>query len=581
MANVQRGARAGIAALALGLSLAGPGIAVASADDTDHSSASDSSSSATSSSGSAKKATGHTARGPKSTASSSATSKSSVPSKKTAAASSSASGSSGHSEATSRRTSSNSTTSSTNDTAADTTSTGDATATEQTSTDTTTSTPVTASDTAQITAAKTSASKTASANADPITALLNAIQDSFGAAGLLIRRSFFNEAPSVSVVQLTGQETGQITGEVDAVDPEGDHLVYKLTQQAHYGIVTLNQDGTYTYEPTPGGQCSTTCIDSFTVSATDTGLHINLLNWFRTASTSAAGGIYQQPAGTPRITFQFNYGSGSQFWSSAARAQLAATAIYLSSYFVAQHDVTITYSVTGEYALLGGTLASAGSDLLSDNDGFYDTVVQHKIQTGDDANGSAADGTINWNFGYGWGYGATVPAGSYDFPSTAMHELVHTFGFISVVDSAGNNTVPNWTTFDSFIVNKNGTSVFNGDVFNTAYNSNLTGGDTGLYFGGANATAANNGNPVPLYTPNPWESGSSMSHLDDDYYNGSTEARAEKLMNAASDTGLGVRTLSAIEIGILKDLGYTMVSQSAGAAVLFLGLMLVRRRKQR
>lgn len=578
MANVQRGARAGIAALALGLSLAGPGIAVASADDTDHSSASDSSSSATSSSGSAKKATGHTARGPKSTASSSATSKSSAPSKKTAvAASSTASGSSGRSEATSRRTSSNSTTSSTNDSAADTTSTGDATANEQTSNDTTTSTPVTASDTAQITAAKASASKTASANADPITALLNAIQDSFGAAGLLIRRSFFNEAPSVSVVQLTGQETGQITGEVDAVDPEGDHLVYKLTQQAHYGTVTLNQDGTYTYDPTPGGQCSTTCIDSFTVSATDTGPHINLLNWFRTASTSAAGGIYQQPAGTPRITFQFNYGSGSQFWSSAARAELAATAIYLSSYFVAQHDVTITYSVTGEYSLLGGTLASAGSDLLSEDDGFYDTVVQHKILTGDDANGAAADGTINWNFGYGWGYGATVPAGSYDFPSTAMHELVHTFGFISVVDSAGNNTVPNWTTFDSFIVNKNGTSVFNGDVFNTAYNSNLTGGDTGLYFGGANAKAANNGNPVPLYTPNPWESGSSMSHLDDDTYTGSME----KLMNAASDTGLGVRTLSAIEIGILKDLGYTMVSQSTGAAVLFLGLMLVRRRKQR
>jgi hypothetical protein len=68
-----------------------------------------------------------------------------------------------------------------------------------------------------------------------------------------------------------------------------------------------------------------------------------------------------------------------------------------------------------------------------------------------------------------------------------------------------------------------------------------------------------------------------MSHLDDDTYTGSME----KLMNAASDTGLGVRTLSAIEIGILKDLGYTMVSQSTGAAVLFLGLMLVRRRKQR
>jgi hypothetical protein len=425
-----------------------------------------------------------------------------------------------------------------------------------------------------------SASKTASANADPITALLQAIQDSFAGAGLLIRRSFFNEAPTVKPVQIAGQTSGPISGNIGATDPEGDRMVYKLTQDAHYGTVTLNQDGTYTY--TPNADTEGDIVDSFVVSATDVGPHINLLNWFRTASSSGAGAIYQDPEGDAhRITFQFNYGSGSQFWSSAARAELAATAIYLSSYFVPEHDVTITYAVTGQYSLMGGTLASAGSDLLSENDGFYDTVVQHKILTGNDSNGSAADGTISWNFGYGWGYGATVPGGSYDFQSTAMHELLHTFGFISVVDSAGNNTVPNWTTFDSFIVNKNGTSVFNGNAFNTAYNSNLTGGDTGLYFGGANAVAANNGNPVPLYTPNPWESGSSMSHLDDDYYNGSTAARAEKLMNAASDTGLGVRTLSAIEIGIMKDLGYTMVSQSTGAAVLFLGLMLVRRRKQR
>jgi hypothetical protein len=377
------------------------------------------------------------------------------------------------------------------------------------------------------------------------------------------------------VVQLNGQTTGPISGEVDAVDPEGDHIVYKLTQQAHYGTVTLNQDGSYTYAPTSGGQCSSTCIDSFTVSATDTGPHINLLNWFREGSTSAAGAIYQQPTGTPRITFTFVYGSGSQFWSSAARAELSATAVYLSSYFVPQHDVDLTYKVTGEYSLMGGTLASAGSDLTSDDPGFYPTVVQDKILTGTDSNGTAADGTITWNFGYAWGYN-TVSGGQYDFQSTAMHELLHTFGFISVVDSAGNNTVPNWTTFDSFIANKNGTSVFNGDVFNTAYNSNLTGGDTGLYFGGPNAVAAYGG-PVPLYTPNPWESGSSMSHLDDDTFTGSLE----KLMNAASDTGLGVRVLSAAEIGIMKDLGYTMASQSAGGAVLLIGMMLVRRRKQR
>jgi hypothetical protein len=220
-------------------------------------------------------------------------------------------------------------------------------------------------------------------------------------------------------------------------------------------------------------------------------------------------------------------------------------------------------------------LASAGSDLTSDEDGFFPTVVQNKILTGTDSNGTAADGTIDWNFGYAWGYNS-VAGGQYDFQSTATHELLHTFGFISVVDSAGNNTVPNWTAFDEHIVTSNGTSVFNGSTWNTAYNSRLTGGSGGLYFGGANAVAAYGG-PVPLYTPNPWESGSSMSHLDDDTFTGVLE----KLMNASSDTGVGVRILSPVEIAIMKDLGYTMVSQSAAGGVLFIGMMLIRRRKQR
>jgi hypothetical protein len=422
-----------------------------------------------------------------------------------------------------------------------------------------------------MTALKTTGSKTAAANADPITALVNAIQDYFEGAALLVRRSFFNQAPKVSPVQITGQTTGPITGSVGATDPEGDRLVYKVTQQAHYGTVTVDADGNYTYTP----DADFKGIDSFTVAAVDTGTHIDLLNWFRTASTSAAGAIYQEPEGTPRITFTFVYGNGSQFWSSAARAELAATAIYLSSYFAPEHDVDITYKVTGQYSLMGGTLASAGSDLISDGDGFFPTVVQNKILTGVDSNGTAADGTIDWNFGYSWGYNS-VAGGQYDFQSTAMHELLHTFGFISVVSSAGNNTVPNWTTFDSFIVTSNGTSVFNGSTWNTAYNSRLTGGSGGLYFGGANAVAAYGG-PVPLYTPNPWESGSSMSHLDDDTFTGVLE----KLMNASSDTGVGVRILSAAEIGIMKDLGYTMVSQSAGGAVLFIGMMLIRRRRQR
>lgn len=378
-------------------------------------------------------------------------------------------------------------------------------------------------------------------------------------------------------MQTTGQTGGAITGSINAVDPEGDSITYKVTQAPAYGDVTIDDNGNYTYVPKDG--FSALGADAFTVAATDTGFHINLLDLFRAPSTDAIVSVTQHISGTPTVGFSFIFGAGSRYWSSAARAALQSTAIYLSSYFVATHPVTITYSVTGQYTLIGSTLASAGSDLISTDPGFYDTVVQHKILTGVDANGSAPDGEIDWNFGYSWALGASVASNQYDFQSTAMHELVHTFGFLSVIDSAGNNTGDNWTTFDSFVVTSDGsTHPINGSFsWLPAFNQNLTGGSGGLYFGGLNAVTANGGNPVPLYTPNPWESGSSMSHLDDAKFFGVNA----QLMNAVSDTGLGIRKLSPIEIGILKDLGYTMADPPPQTLVIFvIGFAFMRRRRR-
>ena len=146
-----------------------------------------------------------------------------------------------------------------------------------------------------------------------------------------------------------------------------------------------------------------------------------------------------------RVNFNFIYGTGSQYWSQSARNALQTTAILLSSYFVVDAPVTVTYDVTGEYSPLTSTLATAGSDLVSTDPGFYQTVVQNKILNGVDSNGAAADGVITWNFGNAWAFGNSVSNSQYDFQSTAMHELLHTFGFLSNVDSAGSNSGDNWT----------------------------------------------------------------------------------------------------------------------------------------
>jgi len=182
--------------------------------------------------------------------------------------------------------------------------------------------------------------------------------------------------------------------------------------------------------------------------------------------------------------------------------------------------------------------------------------VQNKILTGVDSNGSAADGDITWNFAQPWATGNSVAYGQYDLQSVAMHELLHTVGFLSYVDAPGANGGTSWTVFDSFLVNSSGTKLIGSDfTWNPAYDANLTGGSSGVFFGGSHAVAAYGGR-VPLYTPSPWASGSSLSHLNDRVFAGGNR----KLMNAQVASGLGIRVISATELGILADLGYTVTA---------------------
>ena len=427
--------------------------------------------------------------------------------------------------------------------------------------------------TANATLARAPLAAAAASATDPLSGLLSPIQGLIEGIALLVRRTFFNQAPSVSPVQLTGQSEGPITGSIGASDPEGDRIVYSLTGDAQYGSIAIDSAGGYTYTPGPGF----TGIDTFTVAAADPGFHINLLDLFRPPSTTASVAVRQGVGGGSLLQFQFVYGSGSQLWSPAARSSLASAAAALASYIVVDSPVVITFDVSGEFNPLSSTLATAGSDFTSAGPGFLPTVVQHKILTGVDSNGSTADGEINWNFAQNWATGDSVVYGQYDLESVAMHELTHTLGFLSYTDQPGSNTGTTWTVFDSFLVNSDGTKVIGSDyIWRNAYTPNLTGSNGGLYVGGADAVAAYGG-LVPIYTPGSWESGSSVSHLNDRVFGGANR----KLMNAQVFSGLGIRVLSPVELAILADLGYTIAPQPGSAALAFIGVFFLRRTRRR
>jgi len=365
-----------------------------------------------------------------------------------------------------------------------------------------------------------------------------------------------------------------VTGKVNATDADSDALTFSTAAKTTKGSVSLNTaTGAFSYTPSEPSR-AVPGTDTFTVTITD---------GYGGSTPVAVSVPIIGKAQQAKLTFVFNYGTGSQYWTSTAKSSLQTAATLVGSYIVVSKPVTLVFDVTAEKSPNSATLASAGSDLTSASAGFFNTVVQNKILTGVDSNGAVADGYIDVNLGIAWAFGDSVSASQYDFVSTAMHELLHSFGFLSYVDAPGsswNSRGTNWTKFDSFIVNKNKTKVIgtvvNRNRWNTAYNSNLTGGNAGLYFGGPNAIAVYGG-PVPLYTPSPWEAGSSVTHLNDSTFTGVTT----QLMNALADTGKGIRTLSAVELAIFKDLGYTVVPAPVTAtALLFIGVAFLRRRPQ-
>lgn len=294
-------------------------------------------------------------------------------------------------------------------------------------------------------------------------------------------------------------------------------------------------------------------------------------------------GVCTFPAHSDLI-FEFDYSGAPEFTDpdlgEARRHSLEDAAISLSRYF--DHDAEIQITVSSEFDPDSGTLASAAGAVRSvdfDFVGYAGNVVEHKILTGIDANGPAADGEVSVNFGEPWDLDDDVAADHFDFKATIIHELVHALGFVSGVFADGTDlyeTPPGipgvWFPFDRHLSDASGDRIIDE---NYALDPNLwealsTGGtspENGLFFAGPHTVAANDGEPVGLYSPAIWEDGSSGSHLDDD-----NPDLAGLAMLAASDTGPYTRDLSPLEIAMLRDIGYSINAPTTAPVTIDVGI---------
>lgn len=278
------------------------------------------------------------------------------------------------------------------------------------------------------------------------------------------------------------------------------------------------------------------------------------------------------------VDFVFNFTDAAGVGFNAAgqtgadrRAGLDIAAGVLETY-LADYTATITIDVNGSVTN-DTTLASASSNFNAafPGNGFGTRGdVMIKILGGADPNPAAADGTVNWNFeDFSWESGSDFQAGELDLQSTATHELAHALGFASSISQAGAGiwgdaagAPTGWFPFDQFVADSTG-SIIDGGTFSLSlarWNTASVGGTgptNGLLFNGLHAMLANGGNVVPLYSPTTWSDGSSGSHLDTDFFTG---ANAQMMNHSGVAQGLDIRALSPIEIGVLKDIGYSLIA---------------------
>ena len=88
-----------------------------------------------------------------------------------------------------------------------------------------------------------------------------------------ITRLFANQGPSAAPYVISETVPGTVTGSINAIDPEGDPLSYKVVDGPAAGSVSVGADGSFTYVADEE-LAATGGTDSFVIEVRDTGFHL-------------------------------------------------------------------------------------------------------------------------------------------------------------------------------------------------------------------------------------------------------------------------------------------------------------------
>lgn len=228
-----------------------------------------------------------------------------------------------------------------------------------------------------------------------------------------------------------------------------------------------------------------------------------------------------------------------------------------ASYF--ESTVPIEIEAHWEPSNINGVLGSArpgdyfnAFDGAPDSDLWYPSILADRLAKKDLAPGKP-DIVLRFNSNALWYTAIDGRPGrlSYDLSSTVLHEIGHGLGFLSNAEYDklfGTGYLVQPTPYDAYVQLSDGRLFTDFCARSVELGKAMT---SPLYWAGSQATAANNGVKPKLYSPKPYEEGSSITHLDEALF---ASSGTNSTMTPVLDSGEVFRTPGSIALAMIEDM---------------------------
>lgn len=206
-----------------------------------------------------------------------------------------------------------------------------------------------------------------------------------------------------------------------------------------------------------------------------------------------------------------------------------------------------------------GPLASAGT-FYSTAPSFTNGSAFERLSTGSKPFGGFPEIRIICNFGYNWNFELSSPANNqFDFLSVMVHEITHGIGFASLASPTGASVISTgvYSHIDRLMIRNTGNRALFGGTPPAFLGTEADLRSNDLAFTGTNAFSRYaQGVNAGIFAPNPFSSGSSLSHWDTGNIVGGA------VMEHAIRQGVNRRQFTNLELGALRDMGFTSAAQA-------------------